>query len=310
MELTELDVDMIVTIDRKRPVNDSNVQYLADSIKRVGLQTPITVRIVSKMDDPVTGEPLNDVPVLVSGAHRLAAVRLLGLEEIDAFVMYGTDVEYRLWEISENLHRAELTRLERDEHVAEWIKLTEEKQDDDASPLGTHEQKKAGQQAGGINAAARELGVGKSDAHRAIKHAAIAPEAKDAIVCAGLSNSRAVLDAVAATPAEQQVLVVAEIVAKKATPKPPQPASDALEPKKATAQSEVEQATEEFATWLFEMDEKVKVQPVFTWLEALGLNRVSKAYKCIQAKHNVGNDAGSIKTKNVERKKSALHKAM
>jgi len=295
MELTELDVDMIVTIDRKRPVNDSNVQYLADSIKRVGLQTPITVRIVSKMDDPVTGEPLNDVPVLVSGAHRLAAVRLLGLEEIDAFVMYGTDVEYRLWEISENLHRAELTRLERDEHVAEWIKLTEEKQDDDASPLGTHEQKKAGQQAGGINAAARELGVGKSDAHRAIKHAAIAPE---------------VLDAVAATPAEQQVLVVAEIVAKKATPKPPQPASDALEPKKATAQSEVEQATEEFATWLFEMDEKVKVQPVFTWLEALGLNRVSKAYKCIQAKHNVGNDAGSIKTKNVERKKSALHKAM
>ena len=62
MELTELDVDMIVTIDRKRPVNDSNVQYLADSIKRVGLQTPITVRIVSKMDDPVTGKlriPIN-----------------------------------------------------------------------------------------------------------------------------------------------------------------------------------------------------------------------------------------------------------
>ncbi len=32
-----------------------------------------------------------------------------------------------MWEIAENLHRAELTALERDEHVAEWIALADRK---------------------------------------------------------------------------------------------------------------------------------------------------------------------------------------
>jgi hypothetical protein len=32
--------------------------------------------------------------------------------------------EARLWEIAENLHRAELSKVERDENVAEWIKIT------------------------------------------------------------------------------------------------------------------------------------------------------------------------------------------
>jgi hypothetical protein len=33
-----------------------------------------------------------------------------------------------LWEIAENLHRAELTKLQHDEQVALWIKLTDEKE--------------------------------------------------------------------------------------------------------------------------------------------------------------------------------------
>jgi hypothetical protein len=37
-------------------------------------------------------------------------------------------VDARLWEISENLHRAELSALERAEHVDEWMTLTESKQ--------------------------------------------------------------------------------------------------------------------------------------------------------------------------------------
>jgi hypothetical protein len=42
-------------------------------------------------------------------------------------------------EIAENLHRADLTALERDKHVAEWIRLA------DASQFETHEPKKAEQ---------------------------------------------------------------------------------------------------------------------------------------------------------------------
>ena len=32
-----------------------------------------------------------------------------------------------LWEIAENLHRAEMTVQERADHIAEWVKLVEEK---------------------------------------------------------------------------------------------------------------------------------------------------------------------------------------
>lgn len=35
------------------------------------------------------------------------------------------DDEARMWEIAENLHRADLTVLERDEHIAEWVRLSD-----------------------------------------------------------------------------------------------------------------------------------------------------------------------------------------
>jgi hypothetical protein len=45
----------------------------------------------------------------------------------EAVVTEGTEIDARLWEIAENLHRADLTSLERSEHIAEWIKLTGER---------------------------------------------------------------------------------------------------------------------------------------------------------------------------------------
>lgn len=42
----------------------------------------------------------------------------------------------RLWEIAENLHRAELTVQERAEHIAEWVRLTGEKVAQLAPPSG------------------------------------------------------------------------------------------------------------------------------------------------------------------------------
>jgi ParB-like nuclease domain len=58
-----------------------------------------------------------------SGGHRLAAVKRLGLEYIECFVVENeSDDQARLWEIAENLHRAELTALERAEQIAEWIR--------------------------------------------------------------------------------------------------------------------------------------------------------------------------------------------
>lgn len=69
------------------------------------------------------------------------------------------------------------TVLERDQHVAEWIRLTEEK---DLSQVGT-KSGAVGRPEGGIRAAARELGIAKNDAHRAVKVASLSDAAKTAI---------------------------------------------------------------------------------------------------------------------------------
>jgi hypothetical protein len=72
----------------------------------------------------------------------------------------GINVDAKLWEIAENLHRAELTQLQRDGQLALWIELTNEKNigaNCADIPQGR------GRPNGGVNAAARELGVKRTD---------------------------------------------------------------------------------------------------------------------------------------------------
>ena len=83
------------------------------------------------------------------------------------------------WEISENLHRAELTALERDNLVAEWAK-----------PQG-------GRPESGIRLAARQLPVSgdteKAREHqiaRALKVASLSPEAQEVAREVGLDDNR------------------------------------------------------------------------------------------------------------------------
>ena len=63
---------------------------------------------------------------LVAGAHRLAACKLAGQAEIEAFVVSGTEVELRRAEILENLARNELSALERAQFLAELKRLFQE----------------------------------------------------------------------------------------------------------------------------------------------------------------------------------------
>jgi ParB/RepB/Spo0J family partition protein len=118
-------VNTIVIGMRLRAVDQENIDNLAASMATIGLRTPITV--------VVGGEDVR----LVSGLHRLEAAKKLGWTSIDAFeVMVETDdTTIRLWEISENLHRVDLTVQERAEHVAEWVRLTGDKQGRKLRPL-------------------------------------------------------------------------------------------------------------------------------------------------------------------------------
>jgi ParB family chromosome partitioning protein len=69
-----------------------------------------------------------------------------------------------------------LTVQERAEHIAEWVRLTDEKVKAQVAPLDRpHDRGHANQ---GINAAVRELGIDRTEAQRAVKIASIAPDAK------------------------------------------------------------------------------------------------------------------------------------
>lgn len=198
--------------ERMRTAGGEAVASLARSMQDIGLRTPITVRVVE--DVTIRGEEWANAYFLVTGATRLAAAKQLGWEKIECFVAADCDeVDAQLWEIAENLHRAELTVLERDEQVAKWIELNDQR-------LSSQLAKKLGRPEGGVNAAARDLGIGKDDAYRATKVASISERAKAAAREAGLDDNRSALLKIAKAPAEQQPEVVRRITEAKLAKEP------------------------------------------------------------------------------------------
>ena len=198
----------ITVSDRLRRINEEKVVELANSIKEIELINPIFVRSI---DD---GRGV----VLVAGAHRLAAVKLLGMEQIRVVFVTGDDIECKLWEIAENLHRAELTKLERAEQIEEWRKLTASKVREFPSPSGGEQPMEAG-----VRSTARELGVDAKDVRSASKIAGLTEEAKEAAREAGIDDNQSALLKIASYADQDQVEAVAEIVAEKAQQKKSRP---------------------------------------------------------------------------------------
>jgi len=86
----------IVIREGRRDIND--IDALAASIKEHGLMQPIAVDADN---------------VLIWGARRLAAHKLLGLDTITGFMLTVDGIDHGLMEIDENLMRQELTVAER-----------------------------------------------------------------------------------------------------------------------------------------------------------------------------------------------------
>jgi ParB family chromosome partitioning protein len=107
-----------------------------------------------------------------------------------------------LIEISENLHRKELDAVDRSAHIAEWVRLVDEraKQQNLISRQVAAKTKSRGRgrPKGGVKAASRELGLDERQVRRAEKIDSIAPEAKDAAKDAGLADNQSALLKVAA----------------------------------------------------------------------------------------------------------------
>ncbi len=191
-------LDEIVIGDAHRPVNDDAVSKLAKSIKAIGLQYPITVRSRDGKFE------------LIAGRHRVEAHRALGLDRIAANVVRWSNIDARMWEISENLHRAELTVSQRAEQIAEFVRLVKEKREREVSAQ-VGPKPDGGRPEGGERLAARDLGITRQEIQRAEKIDSIAPEAKDAAREVGIDDNQSALLRVAARPASEQVAAVHEI---------------------------------------------------------------------------------------------------
>lgn len=122
----QIPIDDVFVVGHRRSVNDEAVSALVESIKTIGLQTPITVRIENDVHDPESGEVFDAAYVLVTGQHRLAACRRLEWKDIPALVRDCDTIDAELWEIDENLCRSELTEAEEASHLKRRKELWEE----------------------------------------------------------------------------------------------------------------------------------------------------------------------------------------
>ncbi|KQM58773.1 MULTISPECIES: ParB/RepB/Spo0J family partition protein [unclassified Sphingomonas] len=123
MRQHSIHVDDIQIGERHRALSDDAVTRLVASMRELGLMQPISVRLVDEME--VDGALLAGAPVLVAGRHRLAAARALGWSHIDCIEIDDDAIKAEMWEIAENLHRLDLTKDQRDQHIRRYAALIE-----------------------------------------------------------------------------------------------------------------------------------------------------------------------------------------
>jgi ParB/Sulfiredoxin domain len=222
MRMMRWSLDEIVIAARMRDrLREDAVASLMESIQKIGLREPPTIRIEHDED-----EDGGEYPILVSGLHRIEALRRLGAQYADCAVFDGDETEARLWEISENLHRAELTPDERDEHIREWFKLTGQK--DKKEEDGQENKLAAGGQFllservggrgndGGVREFTREFNLPRTTVQEALELGKLDPTVKEQAEASGLNrkDKLKVVRTVGEDP-EQQTAMVRKIAEKK-----------------------------------------------------------------------------------------------
>ena len=107
MNVEKVFIDGLRIERRLRPINEAAVVTIMESMRRLGQLQPITVY-----------SPDEYTVILVAGAHRVEAAKRLGWDDLDGVFVTGDQVDLELRGIAENLHRADLTALERSTQIA------------------------------------------------------------------------------------------------------------------------------------------------------------------------------------------------
>jgi len=117
MKIEQVDPCAVSIPRRLRAADPAKIKQIGESMAAMGLQQPITV-----------WSPKDGDCELIAGAHRLQAAVDLGWDWIDVvFHDDWSEIDRQLWEIDENLMRAELNPTELGEHITRREKLWEER---------------------------------------------------------------------------------------------------------------------------------------------------------------------------------------
>ncbi|MBV9859875.1 MAG: ParB N-terminal domain-containing protein [Alphaproteobacteria bacterium] len=214
MEIKTLEISQIRVSKRLRQVREEQISSLMESIGQIGLQQPISVRAKSFVRDD--GVNFEDGYLLIAGLHRLEACRRLGKTEIEASIVTLAELDRQLWEIDENLCRAELTELERGEHLAKRKALyemlhPETRQGGLPGKAGGGKETKTDNLSSFAEDTAAKIGADERTVRRSIRRAdRIDPEVKEAIrTQPKIADSGVELDALASLKPQQQREAVA-----------------------------------------------------------------------------------------------------
>ena len=205
--------------DRIRVVNEAKAAIMAETIKAGGLLQP--VEIVRR----------GNRHVLVFGAHRVAACKLLGWTDIPAHVMEcetdQPDLEIRLRECVENVGREELSALDRAGHLAELKRVYEQLHPDSRRGVagGKKRQNSATPIFGVADDVAAKAGLSKQTFFAAVAlWSGLTPEIRKAVAGTWLADHQAQLAQLSKVDQKKQAKVLSLVL----------PAKEGAEPKAAS----------------------------------------------------------------------------
>lgn len=203
-QIHRIRLDLIDVGERLRPVDPDYVALIAASLAERGLDTPIVV----------SAHGLDGNHQLIAGAHRLAAARSLGWDDIEAIVTEADDLAAQLQEIDENLIRRELSALDRAVFLARRKAIYEalhpeaKRGGDRRSTKRTRLSVWSGAFA---KATAAKLGVDERTIRRAVARAALPVDIREAIATHPVSDSGSEIDKLLAQPGPRQRAIVAAL---------------------------------------------------------------------------------------------------
>jgi ParB-like chromosome segregation protein Spo0J len=208
IRIEEISLDKIRVGAPRRVLEQAKVDAIADSMHRIGLQTPITVYQID-----------NDEFELGVGLHRHAAAKSLSWPKILCRVVQMDDLSRQLWEIDENLCRAELNGLERGEHLAARKRIYEQKYpetrnvNERGGPGRGHKTVAESAPVSFTADTATKTGLSERTIQQSIRRAEnIVPQVRDVIRdMPEIADKGVELDALAKVPPERQAAVVATV---------------------------------------------------------------------------------------------------